>query len=69
MANGKGRLIHVDGDVYEGDWVDNKAEGKGLFINFSEKYGEGARYEGQWHNDQQNGKGTETWPDGSCYRG
>jgi len=25
MANGKGRLIHADGDVYEGDWVADKA--------------------------------------------
>ena len=21
--NGKGRMIYSDGDVYEGDWVDN----------------------------------------------
>jgi len=25
MANGKGRLIHADGDVYEGDWYNDKA--------------------------------------------
>jgi len=25
MANGKGRLIHADGDVYEGDWFNDKA--------------------------------------------
>ena len=24
-ANGSGRLIHADGDVYQGDWVDFKA--------------------------------------------
>jgi len=24
-ANGKGRLIHADGDVYEGDWSNDKA--------------------------------------------
>ncbi len=29
MANGKGRLIHADGDVYEGDWKDDKAHGDG----------------------------------------
>jgi len=27
MANGKRRLIHSDGDVYEGEWIDNKANG------------------------------------------
>lgn len=25
MANGKGRLIHCDGDVYEGEWLNDKA--------------------------------------------
>jgi hypothetical protein len=29
MANGKGRLIHADGDVYEGDWRDDRAHGQG----------------------------------------
>jgi hypothetical protein len=29
MANGKGRLIHADGDVYEGLWKDDKAHGYG----------------------------------------
>lgn len=24
MANGKGRLIHADGDCYEGDWKDDR---------------------------------------------
>lgn len=23
LYNGKGRLIHADGDVYEGDWFNN----------------------------------------------
>ena len=32
MANGKGRLIHADGDVYEGDWVNDKAHGKIFFF-------------------------------------
>jgi len=25
MANGKGRLVHADGDVYEGEWYNDKA--------------------------------------------
>lgn len=44
MANGNGRLIHADGDVYEGDWVDDKAHGKGIYIHM-----DGARYEGDWY--------------------
>jgi len=27
MSNGSGRLIHASGDLYEGEMVDNKAEG------------------------------------------
>jgi len=27
-ANGKGRMINADGDYYEGDWVNDKYQGK-----------------------------------------
>jgi len=26
-ANGNGKLVHADGDVYEGEWRNDKAEG------------------------------------------
>ena len=29
MAEGKGRLIHSDGDVFIGNWKRDKAHGKG----------------------------------------
>jgi hypothetical protein len=29
MANGKGKLVHADGDTYEGDWLNDKANGNG----------------------------------------
>ena len=41
MANGKGRLIHSDGDVYEGDWQNDKAHGRGTYIHM-----DGAKYTG-----------------------
>jgi hypothetical protein len=31
MAEGRGRLIHNDGDVYEGEWKKDKAEG---YVNY-----------------------------------
>jgi hypothetical protein len=31
MVNGKGRLINVDGGMYEGTWVNNKRHGQGEF--------------------------------------
>jgi hypothetical protein len=34
MAEGKGRLIHSDGDVYIGDWKEDKASGKGYYIHY-----------------------------------
>lgn len=41
MACGKGRLIHSDGDVYEGDWKNDKAHGYGKYIHM-----DGAQYIG-----------------------
>ncbi len=46
-ANGRGRLIHSDGDVYEGLWVDDKAHGYGVYSHL-----DGACYQGEWVNDK-----------------
>lgn len=54
MANGKGRLYHANGDIYDGvwfckiikDWEDHKSKGYGIYI-----HSDGARYEGNWNND------------------
>lgn len=48
MANGHGRLIHADGDVYTGAWLDDKAHGKGEYLHM-----DGAKYYGDWVNDKQ----------------
>ena len=53
-----------DGDIYEGEWFNDKAHGFGIY-----KHINGAIYEGEWENDQQSGKGKESWPDGSVYTG
>jgi hypothetical protein len=42
-----GRLIHADGDVYEGDWLDDKAHGRGFYTHT-----DGSRYEGEWKDDK-----------------
>jgi hypothetical protein len=47
MANGYGRLVHAEGDVYEGEWEDDKANGFGVYTHFN-----GSRYEGQWYQDK-----------------
>jgi hypothetical protein len=38
--------VHVDGDIYEGDWVDDMANGTGVYIHSG-----GAKYDGEWKND------------------
>ena len=42
-ANGRGRLIHPNGDAYEGEWKDDKAHGKGVYYNY-----DGSNYMGEW---------------------
>jgi hypothetical protein len=47
MANGRGRLINADGDVFEGSWLSDKAHGKGVYI-----HRDGASYTGEWYEDK-----------------
>jgi len=39
--------VHADGDVYEGEWINDKAEGKGTY-----SHANGAYYEGAWLDDK-----------------
>lgn len=39
--------MSVDGDVYEGEWRNDKANGKGMLIN-----SDGIVYEGEWKDDK-----------------
>ena len=49
---------------YEGEWNQDKMEGKGVFA-----YESGAVYDGQLENDCYHGIGQYTWPDGTTYKG
>jgi hypothetical protein len=42
-ANGRGRLIHAECDIYEGEWKDDKAHGYGEYLHL-----DGATYKGDW---------------------
>ena len=44
---GKGRLIHVDGHIHYGDWLENKAHGYGTFL-----HADGTYYKGEWEQDK-----------------
>ena len=39
-------MTHANGDVYEGNWVNDKANGFGVFIDTNN-----AVYEGEWLDD------------------
>ena len=52
-----------DGDIYRGDWEDDKANGEGTYIHAN-----GTIYIGRWQNDKQHGYGVEEWPDGAKCR-
>jgi hypothetical protein len=65
LRHGKGKLNVVrNGNVYDGEWVDNKIQGRGTF-----KWGMGNVYDGEWKNDKMHGKGTYTWSNGDVYKG
>jgi hypothetical protein len=50
--------------VYEGEWVNDKLEGKGTMI-----YPSGKIYEGSWAADIRHGEGKMTYPSGAVREG
>ena len=58
--NGEGKLCFKnDEKIYEGDFVDNKFQGIGKYIDEDGDY-----YEGEWLNDKKHGKGKEYYKNG-----
>lgn len=56
-------MIFNNGDIYQGDWVDSKSQGHGIFTS------EDCKYKGEWFWDQREGFGTCIWEDGTKYTG
>ena len=63
--HGKGRLTYTDGAVYEGDFIDGKRTGKGVFI-WAE---DGQRYEGEFVDGKRHGYGVMKFSDGRVHQG
>jgi len=61
----RGVLRFADGDVYEGDFKENKISGKGRLFNLSKKI----MYEGDWLDNKMHGEGFYIWKDGRSYQG
>ena len=49
-------MTHQNGDIYQGEWRDGKANGFGVYVDTN-----GSMYRGEWLNDQYHGNGVETW--------
>ncbi len=62
--SGRKTKTYANGDKYEGDWVNDRRQGKGIFTH---AYGD--KYEGDWINDQRQGKGICTYANGDKYEG
>ena len=66
LKEGKG-IFYYDkkcNEKYEGDWINNKREGKGTM-----NWNNGDKYEGDWKNDKQEGKGIMYYSNGEKYDG
>jgi hypothetical protein len=61
LFHGRGKMSQANGDVYMGEWQNDKATGRGSFYDASQ----GVRYKGEWLNDAQHGQGEEWWDEGA----
>jgi hypothetical protein len=52
---GQGRIVHADGDVYDGQWAKGKKNGTGTYWNGKDQ----SKYTGEWKDDLQEGQGKE----------
>ena len=57
LCNGKLPLVKFDdGNAYEGEWLNGKKHGHGIYT-----WTEGHRYEGDWRDGKRHGQGIGTW--------
>eukprot|EP00753_Platysulcus_tardus_P015994 PLAT5367.3.p3 GENE.PLAT5367.3~~PLAT5367.3.p3 ORF type:complete len:137 (-),score=34.54 PLAT5367.3:115-525(-) len=64
MKHGVGEMTWTRGDVYHGDWENNKMHGHGTYT-----WSAGRIYEGEWVKHQRHGHGVETLPTTEVYDG
>ena len=71
IKKGKGKFVYPNGDVYDGEWKNDKRHGKG---NNENNIGilnlmKGDKYDGEWKEDLKEGYGIYYYLDGSKYEG
>jgi hypothetical protein len=69
VRQGKGRITFFNGDVYDGQWQDDKRWGYGVYVYGAGSSSKGDRYEGEWVADNMHGMGTYRWSIGDSYSG
>ena len=78
LREGRGIHIFSNNNIYFGNWENNKMNGIGKMIKFSEKINDLNEifdpkvlpfYCGNWKNNLENGEGEEIWKDNSIYKG
>lgn len=60
----RGTTKYPNGDVYEGEYENDKKNGQGMY-----RWSDGNVYNGEWKDDNRNGQGMYTWTDGNVYEG
>jgi hypothetical protein len=69
MKYGKGVKRWPWGDQYEGDFVEDRKQGSGMYAWSREGPWSGEKYSGEFKEDMRDGVGTYTWPTGDTYTG
>jgi hypothetical protein len=64
LRHGHGTMKYSNGNIYTGDWIEDRFDGNGEYI-----WADGRRYIGSFKSDKIDGKGTGIWPDGRKYEG
>ena len=57
-------FVEEDSDIYEGEWLNDKKDGKGVQL-----YGDGSRYDGFWKDGEYHGHGRLISITGDIYIG
>jgi hypothetical protein len=64
IKHGQGTMTYANGDIYEGQWIDDRRYGQGTMT-----YANGDKYEGEWRFDERHRQGTMTYANGDKYEG
>lgn len=61
---GEFKRIEIDGDLFEGYFINGKKNGRGKYT-----WANGDVYDGMWKDDKRTGRGRITWSNGDTYEG